>query len=275
LPGLLLVPIIGDVKPELQVMDLVTEQSLGQTPPTSATTDIDHHSPSGGPSAPREISAVLVSTRFVTLTWKAPVLANGNIIAYAIYYKEIGSDRERVLNTTKGRLEEINVQGLQPNKKYTFRVVPYNEKGPGLSSSEITVTTQPEVNVPGPPTNLVPVAVTPTSIKVAWNPPDVKNGEIQRYKVFYVEASSKTSAGGGVKLIEEEEDTEEFDDADIEDYLLPNNGGTQTLTVNIAEAFIDDLKIFTEYFIWVVAVNQVSLKCLNISLSISIFKYFS
>jgi hypothetical protein len=244
--------------PELPLMDMDTERSLGQIPPTSSTTDMDDHSPSGGPSAPREVAAVVVSTRFVTLTWQAPILANGNIIAYAIYYKEIGSDRERVFNTTKGRLEEVNIQGLQPNKKYTFRVVPYNEKGAGLSSSEIFVTTQPEVNVPGPPSNLFPVTVTQSSMKVAWNAPEVHNGEIQRYKVFYVEASSKSSASNGVKLIEEEDEAEEFEDAEIEDYLLPNNGGIQTLTVNIPEAFIDDLKIFTEYYIWVVAINQVS-----------------
>jgi hypothetical protein len=237
-----------------------TRTPTGQIIPTSPSAtstdhDLDNHSPSGGPSAPREISAVVINARFVTLTWKSPVLSNGNIIAYAIYYKEIGSDRERVLNTTKGRLEEVNIPGLQPNKKYSFRIVPYNEKGPGISSAEIFVTTNPELNVPGSPNNLQPVKITPTSIKVGWTPSEFGDDNIQRYKVYYVEATSKTGGSRGVKLLEEE-DTEEVD-GEVDDYLLPNNGGIQVMTVNIPEAFINDLRIFTEYYILVVAVNQV------------------
>ncbi|XP_021962804.1 neogenin isoform X2 [Folsomia candida] len=257
---------VWDFDDELPLMDTLppspsspfSSHHTGQILPTSssATTDLSNHSPSGGPSAPRDISAVLISTRFVTLTWKAPIITNGNIIAYAIYYKEIGSDRERTRNTTTGRLEEVNIQGLQPNKRYTFRIVPYNEKSSGVSSPEIAVTTQPEVNVPGSPANLRPVLVTPTSIKLAWSQPEVSNGNIQRYKVYYVEASSKTSTSGTVKLIEEDDDTAEEDDGEIEDYLLPNNGGIQSKTVNIPEVVIEDLKIYTEYYIWVLAFNQ-------------------
>ncbi len=52
--------------------------------------------------------------------------------------------RERVLNTTRNSLEEVNIQGLQPATKYQFRVVAYNEHGPGDSSDEFTVETQGE-----------------------------------------------------------------------------------------------------------------------------------
>ena len=47
--------------------------------------------------------------------------------------------RERVLNSTRGTLEELNVQGLQPGTEYLLRVVAHNEHGSGDSSDPIRV----------------------------------------------------------------------------------------------------------------------------------------
>jgi hypothetical protein len=202
--------------------------------------------------------AVLISTRFVTLSWKPPTVLNGQISAYAIYYKELGSDRERVLNTTQSQHEEVNVQGLQPNKRYTFRVVPYNEKVAGQTSREINVLTQPEVDVPGQPRFLKGWPVSPTRIDLHWAPPEVTNGVIQRYKVYYAESSENglDSAGGFPKLSTEELDATDEMDEDEDDYLIPKDGAVQTVTVSTPEAVLEDLRIFTEYFIWVVALNE-------------------
>ncbi|XP_055934961.1 neogenin-like isoform X2 [Argiope bruennichi] len=140
------------------------------------------------PTAPVDVKAVIVSTRFVTLSWTQPDKTYGEIIAYSVYYKEDTSTRERVLNTTRLRLEEINIQGLQPSTKYQFRVVAYNEHGPGTSSEEITVETQSEVHVPSAPRNLKAVALSPVSIHVSWDPPESAALEpIQKYKLFYME----------------------------------------------------------------------------------------
>ncbi|CAN7984038.1 unnamed protein product, partial [Ixodes hexagonus] len=98
------------------------------------------------PSAPREVVARLVSTRFATLSWTVPEKVDGSILAYSVYYKEEGSSRERVLNTTRQSLEEIIIQGLRPATKYFFRVVAYNEQGPGDSSPELEVETNPEAH---------------------------------------------------------------------------------------------------------------------------------
>ena len=63
------------------------------------------------PSAPRSLEAAIVSSRFVTLSWKPPKTSKEPLNGYSIYYKQRGSDRERVLNSTRGNLEEINIQG--------------------------------------------------------------------------------------------------------------------------------------------------------------------
>lgn len=49
------------------------------------------------------------------------------------------------MNTSRSRLEEANIPGLQPDRKYHFRVVAYNQIGSGPSSPTTTVTTAPEV----------------------------------------------------------------------------------------------------------------------------------
>lgn len=45
------------------------------------------------PSAPRDVEALIVSSRFVTLRWKEPVRTSGQIIGYSIFYRQEGSER--------------------------------------------------------------------------------------------------------------------------------------------------------------------------------------
>ncbi|XP_076332516.1 neogenin-like isoform X3 [Tachypleus tridentatus] len=142
------------------------------------------------PSAPRQLSAVIVSTRFITLSWQEPVKTNGAIFAYSVYYKEGSSARERVLNTTWPRLEDISVQGLQPSTHYIIRVVAYNQHGPGESSEEITVQTHPEVHVPSPARDLQAFPQSPTSILVQWVSPDKLNGPIEKYQLYYMKVGT-------------------------------------------------------------------------------------
>ena len=60
-------------------------------------------------------------------------------MGYSVFYKRIGSDRERVLNSTSGTLEELNIQGLQPGTLYVVRVVAINQFGAGESSKPMKV----------------------------------------------------------------------------------------------------------------------------------------
>lgn len=45
------------------------------------------------PSAPRELKAVIQSTRFVTLSWNPPEKVTGPILTYSVFYRQDGSER--------------------------------------------------------------------------------------------------------------------------------------------------------------------------------------
>ncbi|XP_037573231.1 neogenin isoform X1 [Dermacentor silvarum] len=177
------------------------------------------------PSAPRDVTARLVSTRFATLSWSVPERVEGHILAYSVYYREEGSTRERVLNTTRQSLEEIIIQGLRPSTKYYFRVVAYNEHGPGESSPELEVETNPEVSIPGPPRSLKAIPVSPTAIRVYWEAPESRKEVVQHYQLSYQETGTT----------EDEE---------------------KRVTTTDTWYHLRNLKKYTEYNIWITAVNQ-------------------
>lgn len=177
------------------------------------------------PSAPRDVTARLVSTRFATLSWNIPEKVEGHILAYSVYYREESSTRERVLNTTRQSLEEIIIQGLRPSTKYYFRVVAYNEHGPGESSPQLEVETNPEVSIPGPPRSLKAVPVSPTAIRVYWEAPESRREVVQHYQLSYQETGTT----------EEEE---------------------KRVTTTDTWYHLRNLKKYTEYNIWITAVNQ-------------------
>lgn len=180
------------------------------------------------PSAPQELEAVITGARFITLRWKPPEYPHGEIISYAVFYSQEGSLRERVVNTSRSSSEEVNIQGLQPDRSYNLRVVAFNAEGPGASSKPLVIRTKSEdhSNVPGPPSNIKAIATSPTSIFVQWEPPTINNGDtnsIQRYKLYYIETDSN------------------------EQHHVVTSELSYTLT---------RLNNFTEYNIWAEAFNQ-------------------
>ncbi|KAI2648624.1 hypothetical protein H4Q32_018773 [Labeo rohita] len=119
---------------------------------TDATTDHVASSPAERngptPSAPRDVVASLVSTRFIKLTWRLPAEPHGENITYSVFYSLEGTNRERVENTSGPGEMQVTIQNLVPDTKYTFRVVASNANGPGESSTPLTVATQLEGKTP-------------------------------------------------------------------------------------------------------------------------------
>uniref|UniRef100_A0AAY4AD51 DCC netrin 1 receptor n=1 Tax=Denticeps clupeoides TaxID=299321 RepID=A0AAY4AD51_9TELE len=142
------------------------------------------------PSAPRDVVPVLVSSRFVRLSWRPPVETHGSILTYGVYFSQEGVNRERSINVSETDMLQLTVGSLKPEETYSFRVVAYNDIGPGESSESIKLTTKQELQVPGPVENLVADATSPTAIQATWDPPAYANGPVQGYRLVWTETSS-------------------------------------------------------------------------------------
>ncbi|XP_057183411.1 neogenin-like isoform X2 [Triplophysa rosa] len=180
----------GNIQASAQLIILDLDVALPSALPslTDATADHVASGPVDGsgpvPSAPRDVVASLVSTRFIKLTWRLPAEAHGENITYSVFYSLNGTNRERVENTSVPGEMQVTIQNLVPDTKYTFRVVSSNANGPGESSAPLTVATQPEVQLPGPAPNVQVMSVGSTSITLSWEQPLTGNGEIHTYKLF-------------------------------------------------------------------------------------------
>ncbi|KAM4596577.1 neogenin 1a isoform 9-T9 [Fundulus diaphanus] len=192
----------GNIQSSAQLIILDHDVALPAFPPPSLTPNTTDHvtAGSGGiaapagptPSAPRDVVASLVSTRFIKLTWRQPAEPHGDELTYSVFYSQEGTSRERVVNTSRPGEMQVTIQNLMPDTKYRFRVVAHNSNGQGESSAALKVATQAEVQVPGPAPNLQAVSNTPTSVSLSWDKPLTGNGEILFYKLFYTDRSVGT-----------------------------------------------------------------------------------
>jgi len=96
--------------------------------------------------------------------------------------------------------QQVNIQSLLPGRTYQFRVEANTNFGSGASSAPLEVSTQPEVNIAGPPRNFEGYARSHKEIYVKWEEPTVTNGEILKYRVYYSEVRYKTPNTINIKL---------------------------------------------------------------------------
>ncbi|CAM9781164.1 unnamed protein product [Lampetra fluviatilis] len=144
-------------------------------------------------SAPRGMTAVLVSTRFIRLSWRAPAESRGSVLHYSVYYMRVGSVRERRVDTLQVSELQLVVGELRPGTGYSFQVVAVNQAGPGERSAPLRITTQPEVQVPGPVLNLHVVAISTTSVSLQWDPPANVFSPIMHYKLYYMQLDGEAT----------------------------------------------------------------------------------
>ncbi|XP_060031596.1 neogenin isoform X4 [Erinaceus europaeus] len=182
--------VLGLVKSDEGFYQCIAENDVGNAQAGAQLIILEHAPATAGPlpSAPRDVVASLVSTRFIKLTWRTPASdPAGDNLTYSVFYTKEGTARERVENTSRPGEMQVTVQGLMPATVYVFRVLAQNRHGSGESSAPLRVETQPEVQLPGPAPNIRAYAPSPTSITVTWETPQSGNGDIQNYKLYYAE----------------------------------------------------------------------------------------
>uniref|UniRef100_A0A4W3I2K6 Neogenin 1b n=1 Tax=Callorhinchus milii TaxID=7868 RepID=A0A4W3I2K6_CALMI len=219
--------VLGLVKSDEGLYQCVAENDVGNVQASAQLIILEHGKEGAGiqdlATAPRDVVALLVSTRFIKLTWRPPAEPKGEILMYSVYYSRDGINRERVENTSGPGNLEVTIKDLMPEVKYVFRVIAHNKQGPGESSAPFKVATQPEVQVPGPAPNLQALTTSPTSITITWEAPLSGNGPVVNYKLYYMEKGAVSEQ-----------------DVDVENLSYTMNG----------------LKKFTEYSFRVVAYNK-------------------
>ncbi len=131
-------------------------------------------------SPPRDVpSPVVVVTGPTTIdvSWREPLLPNGNITEYRLYIIE-GLEESVIF---AGLSFAYMVRDLRPFTSYGFRIVAINGAGNG-SSAEITVTTdEASPSFVAPPTVSV---LSSSEIAISWIEPPELNGVLTGYQIY-------------------------------------------------------------------------------------------
>ncbi|KAM7343025.1 neogenin protein frazzled isoform 6-T6 [Cochliomyia hominivorax] len=132
---------------------------------------------------PRNVEGYARNHKEIYVKWEEPIITNGEILKYRLYYAEGDTGAELYYDSTV--LDAVLTE-LRPFTEYTITVVPFNKNGMGDPSNEIKVKTFS--STPSEPPNNVTLEVTSsTSITIHWEPPseEERNGQITGYKIRY------------------------------------------------------------------------------------------
>lgn len=122
--------------------------------------------------------------RAISVSWKPPINPNGLITYYDVFYRELGTTTalliNRVLNTVFTTQHVGN--DLKPYTQYEYKVVASNSQGDVSSPWSVARTFEAK------PEKLLPPFVNtsgPFGFQVTWQPPQLPNGVITKYKITY------------------------------------------------------------------------------------------
>lgn len=90
------------------------------------------------------MSGEATSPESILLRWKPPLTAyaNGQILGYQIYYREINGNDGESVRTVRGRHRlEVSLAGLKPYTKYEVFAKAFNQVGSGPKSLPILIST--------------------------------------------------------------------------------------------------------------------------------------
>ena len=140
------------------------------------------------PDPPVKLTATVISPTTVILSWYPPKNNGGSTITeYKIEYKTTTSSY--VILPSNGTVTKYTQTGLSVGTTYIYRVSAVNNIGTSKTSVE-AVATPKNISAknmpPDPPTGLVAIVSSPTSISLSWHQPKNNGGSpITGYKIEY------------------------------------------------------------------------------------------
>ncbi|XP_019697114.1 protein sidekick isoform X2 [Harpegnathos saltator] len=154
---------------------------------------------------PQHLKADPISSTEVHLRWKPPQanMQNGDLLGYKIFYlvtdspQQLEKKQEEEIEVVPASCLAHSLVFLDKYTEYRIQVLAFNPAGDGPRSRPITVRTKQDI--PGPPYNLQFTEITMTSLRVSWEPPKLRNGEIIGYIVTYETAEQNDRFSKQVK----------------------------------------------------------------------------
>ncbi|RWS15514.1 twitchin-like protein, partial [Dinothrombium tinctorium] len=139
----------------------------------------------GPPQGPLEINDITPET--CSLFWKPPLDDGGSPITNYVIEKLDPTTGQWVKLTGFCKRCHYDVIGLEPNKKYSFRVMAENQYGLSIPlNSDGPIIAKFPFDVPDPPERLKVVDVDSNSVSLTWEKPYRDGGsKIQGYQVEY------------------------------------------------------------------------------------------
>lgn len=137
------------------------------------------------PQAPALLTAVMTTSRSVSLKWQPRGGDAAEVSKYIVEYMEHDSQWQEIEISDPPQYTAM-VENLKPATKYIFRVIAEGPAGQSVPSEELQIKTEPQ-RPAGPPINLLARSFSSTEILVSWMPPlaELRHGEIQGYNIGY------------------------------------------------------------------------------------------
>ena len=115
------------------------------------------------PSAPATLTANVVSSSRIDLTWSNVSGESGYVIE-----RSLDGTTWVQVGTTSADVTTFSNTGLNASTTYHFRVTAVNAAGPSLASPSATAQTAAAAVAPAPPSDLSAVVISSTQIRLSW-----------------------------------------------------------------------------------------------------------
>ncbi|CAL8256023.1 unnamed protein product [Merluccius merluccius] len=133
------------------------------------------------PKPPDSLLVTETTATSVTLTWDS---GNPEPVSYYViqYHSKLSINGHQEVDgvaTTR-----YSIGGLSPYSEYEFQVIAVNNIGRGPPSGAVDARTS-EQAPSSPPLHVQARMLSPTAMRIQWEPPDEPNGQIRGYRVYY------------------------------------------------------------------------------------------